>query len=94
MACGLPVIASPVGVNVDIVEPGVNGLLAGAGPQWTAALETLASDPDLRARLGRNGRCKVIDHYSLSAMTPRLIALLHGDFSVAEQASGPMAALG
>jgi hypothetical protein len=56
MACGIPVVASPVGVNTNIVTHGVNGLLALRAEEWTAALRTLIGDPKLRQRLGTAGR--------------------------------------
>jgi len=76
MACGKPVVASPVGVNRDIVEHGVNGFLAETPQEWTDALRRLADDPDLRRRLGAAGRTKVERHYSLSGTAPHLIRLL------------------
>lgn len=77
MACGKPVVASPVGVNRSIVEHGVNGFLADTPEEWAAALNRLAADPDLRRRLGAAGRAKVEVRYSLSGTAPRLIELLH-----------------
>ena len=56
MACGIPVVASPVGVNKDIVTHGVNGLLATHAEEWTTALRALLGDPKLRHRLGTAGR--------------------------------------
>src|SRR5215831_17299164 len=44
MACGLPVIASPVGVNSTIIDHGVNGLLARSERDWVAAIRRLAFD--------------------------------------------------
>lgn len=76
MACGLPVVASPVGVNREIVEPGINGFLADTTEQWIQALRTLLLDAALRHRLGRAGRSKVEDHYSLQVTAPRLIDLI------------------
>ncbi|WP_454021080.1 glycosyltransferase family 4 protein [Azospirillum sp. Marseille-Q6669] len=76
MACGKPVVASPVGVNRDIVEHGVNGFLAETPEEWTGALRRLAADPDLRRQLGAAGRAKVERHYSLEGTAPRLVELL------------------
>jgi glycosyltransferase involved in cell wall biosynthesis len=76
MACGLPVVASPVGVNSDIVEHGVNGFLAQTEREWAEALQTLASDAALRRRLGAAGREKVERSYSLQSAAPRLAELL------------------
>ena len=42
MACGLPVVASPVGVNGEIVEHGVSGFLADTEAEWLAALSELS----------------------------------------------------
>lgn len=76
MACGLPVVASPVGVNCEIVEHGVNGFLAETPEEWELALRTLSSDPELRKRMGKAGREKVEQQYSLQVTGPRLAALL------------------
>ena len=78
MACGLPVIASPVGVNCDLVEEGVNGLLASNERDWEAAIRRLVASSTLRANLGARGRKKVVDGYSLHVYGPRLAALVRG----------------
>ncbi len=78
MACGLPVVASPVGVNVDIVQPGENGYLAGDDAAWQDAMQRLTSDASLRQRMGRAGREQVEREYSLAAQAPRLAAVLRG----------------
>jgi glycosyltransferase involved in cell wall biosynthesis len=76
MACGKPVIASPVGANCEIVQPGVNGLLAGTHDEWVAALDTLLRDANLRARYGRAGRTTVEQRYSLDMAAPQLVSIL------------------
>ncbi len=76
MACGLPVVASPVGVNADIVEHGVNGFLATTEAEWREALTTLLRDPALRHRMGQEGRRKVERDYSLQVWGPRVADLL------------------
>lgn len=76
MACGLPVIASPVGVNSEIVEHGVNGFLASTELEWRQALDRLLADAGLRRRMGIEGRRKVELRYSLQKWAPRLVNLL------------------
>lgn len=76
MACGLPVVASPVGVNEHIVQAGETGFLAADDTQWLDALTRLVDDPALRDRLGRAGRRRVEEEFSLQVTVPRLVALL------------------
>lgn len=76
MACGLPVVASPVGVNAEIVEHGVNGFLATTEAEWRDALDTLLTDEDLRWRMGEAGRRKIEEHYSLQVWGPRVARLI------------------
>ena len=76
MACGLPVIASPVGVNADIVEHGFNGFLATTPGEWADAIRTLAADPALRARMGAAGRTRIERDYSLAVHGPRLARMI------------------
>jgi glycosyltransferase involved in cell wall biosynthesis len=76
MACGIPVIASPVGVNAEIVEHGVNGFLVTTEIEWTEALQTLLQDPALRTRMGLEGRRKVERDYSLQVWGPRVAKML------------------
>jgi glycosyltransferase involved in cell wall biosynthesis len=76
MGVAKPVVASPVGVNRKIVEPGVNGFLAGTEDEWVEALGSLIENPALRADLGCSGRKKVEREYSLAVTAPKLIDLL------------------
>ena len=76
MACGLPVVASPVGVNCEIVEHGVNGFLARTDEEWITALTALRKSPDLRIRMGAAGRRKVEEHYCVQVTAPYLHRLL------------------
>lgn len=71
MAAGVPAVASPVGMNAELVRHGENGLLAADLDAWRAALEALAADPALRARLGAAGRATVAGGYSPSALAAR-----------------------
>ena len=76
MGVALPVVASPVGVNVEIVRPGENGFLAATEKEWEQHLATLLLDPALRERLGIAGRRRVEEDYSVAVHLPRLIAAL------------------
>ena len=76
MACGLPVVASPVGVNKEIVQQGETGELAGSAAEWVQAIERLVMDAALRGRMGAAGRRRVEATYSLQAQARRLIGLL------------------
>lgn len=73
MAAGLPVIASPVGVNADLVEPEVTGYTAVDDDGWLAAIEKLAADGDERQRMGEEGRRRCIAHYTLDTVFKKMI---------------------
>lgn len=64
MAVERPVVVSPVGMNVELVEDGVNGLLADTDDDWVRALTRLAHDRDLRRRLAIRGRRTVEEGFS------------------------------
>lgn len=75
MALGLASVASPVGVNTEIIQDGENGFLAETQEEWTEKLGMLIADRALRQRLGKAGRNTVETLYSLDKMIPRLKAI-------------------
>lgn len=80
IACGLPVVSTTVSGIPELVDSGVNGILVPPrDPVALAeALERLARDPELRARMGRCGREKVLREFSLAANAERLSGLFAG----------------
>lgn len=70
MACGLPVIATAVGGNADLVSQGETGLLVPAADEraMAQALSSLAGQQAVAAAMGRAGRERVLAHFSLKAM--------------------------
>lgn len=65
MACGLPVVASPVGGNREIVRYGECGFLASSAEEWKNALTRLVGDFELRRKMGQAGRARAEADYSL-----------------------------
>jgi glycosyltransferase involved in cell wall biosynthesis len=76
MACGLPAVASRVGVHPEIVTHGEDGLLADTPDGFEPAVGALVADPELCGRLGAAARATVEQRFSLHAVAPRLAALL------------------
>lgn len=66
MACGRPVIVTAVGGACELIEPGENALAVPAGNSaaLARAIERLAAEPALRARLVEAGRANVERHFS------------------------------
>ncbi len=76
MACGLPVVASPVGINQQIVGHGKNGFLAGNNREWIKAITTLQKNPLLRKEMGSKGRELVEEKYALQVTAPKIINII------------------
>lgn len=66
LALGIPAVASPVGVNKNIVDKEI-GYLCSSEEDWYKALSDLLEDKTLRGEMGKNGRSKIINYYSLEA---------------------------
>lgn len=77
MACGVPVIASPVGVNIKIVNESKCGFLAESVQHWESFLRQMFSSIDLRETLGNNGRKQVEELYSVQIQGPIMAHLMH-----------------
>lgn len=71
MACGIPCVASPVGVNTEILDGGNCGLLARTEDEWVEALQRLGNDPTLAFRLRERALERVRAVYSVQAVYPR-----------------------
>ncbi len=69
MACGVPVIASPVGANLDVINDSC-GLLASNSDAWVGALRRLRDDRALRRDMGVAGRQRIEQYYSLGTALP------------------------
>ena len=76
MASWLPVVASPVGANTEIVIPGITGFLAESHADWISAVLDLWQNPELRQKMGTAGRRRAEERYSLRVAAPQLIGAL------------------
>lgn len=68
MALGIPTIMSPVGVNSEIIQDGVNGFLAYESVEWVKKLTLLIEDEPLAKRMGLAARNTVVTQYSVQAV--------------------------
>lgn len=67
MGCGIPVIASPVGMNVEVVNENHNGFLASTHAEWLAAFENYLNNKVQQCLHGKNNSIFVEHHYSLKS---------------------------
>jgi glycosyltransferase involved in cell wall biosynthesis len=76
MACGVPVVAAAVGVNREIINHGVNSMLASTPRDWIDHLSVLLTNPELRRTMAIAGRQTIEARYSLQVTAPQLAAVL------------------
>ncbi len=76
MALETPPVVSPVGVNTEIVEDGVNGAIAGSEEEWVEKLSRLIEAEELRREMGGQARRTVEERYSVEANKERFLELL------------------
>jgi glycosyltransferase involved in cell wall biosynthesis len=75
-AASRPVVCSPVGHNLDVVDHGRNGYFASSEEEWVDRLDELLGDDEKRRRMGEEGRRTVEARYSTAGNIDRLIAAL------------------
>ncbi|RMF50685.1 MAG: glycosyltransferase, partial [Bacteroidetes bacterium] len=74
MALGIPPVVSPVGMNRQVVQEGVNGLWASTLDEWVEKVSWLIERPEERQRLGAAARHTVQAAYSVHANAPKYLA--------------------
>lgn len=72
MACSVPAIASPVGVNSELISSGTDGWLATTPAEWLNCLIAAGKDRSKLADMGRSGREKVENSYTVDAVIEEL----------------------
>lgn len=82
---GIPVVCTPVGVNIDVVQDGVNGYLAMTHEEWVEKLSILIEDPLLRQEMGMRGRELVRESFSVQGCAPKFYQVLE---EVAQRGNG------
>ena len=76
-ACGIPGVASDVGMNREVTVPGQTGILASAYEEWIQAIKTLKSNTELRHQMGRNARKKVEERYCIQQTSTKWKEILN-----------------
>jgi len=77
MAFGIPSVASPVGMNREVIEHGRNGLLAMTEEDWINGLDELISQPAKRREISSAGRETVERSFDLPVVSDRLLKALN-----------------
>ncbi len=80
-AANLPVVASPVGVNAELIRNGINGYHAAAVTDWVEKLSALIKDTSLRTRMGQSA-IQMVSSFDLDTIGPQLVSIIKNAVSV------------
>jgi len=75
MSLEIPPVISPVGVNTEIVQHGINGFLADTPDEWMTFISMLIESPGLRKKIGAAARQTVLEKYSVQSQLSSLISI-------------------
>jgi len=76
MSVGIPVVASDVGMNKEVIQNGTNGFLVTSEEEWIDKLKLLIENANLRKEMGIAGRKIVEEKYSLKVNAPKLLEII------------------
>lgn len=77
MACGIPVVVSPFGMNKEVLKLGDIGIGANNIQEWSHALISILNDSQQQNEMGENGRKVILKYFSIDVITPLLAKTLH-----------------
>lgn len=77
MALGIPTVATNVGCTDRVIENGVTGFLVNSHNEWVEKILLLASNPDLRRKIGTAAREKVEKQFSIKANEQVYLSILN-----------------
>ena len=77
MALGKPVLASPLPAYLEVIKEGENGYICRSERDWEKALERLASDAELRKKMGDAAR-KAAQPFSMDEVGKKWVDFLKG----------------
>jgi glycosyltransferase involved in cell wall biosynthesis len=78
MACGLPLICSPVGINTHFVKEGERGFFATTDQDWVRVIEQMADSQTLREQVGRAARNYILEKYDIPVVGSQLLKFFEG----------------
>jgi glycosyltransferase involved in cell wall biosynthesis len=81
MGLGVPTIATAIATNFRIIDNGNDGYLANSVDEWYDIIIELINSEGLRESIGKNGRKRVVDEFSILANADRYVKILKQDFS-------------
>ncbi len=76
MAMGIPVVAQRTHNNAKVIIEGETGFLAESEDEWFNALSTLVEDAKLRKKMGKAGRLRVENDFSVRKNASRYFRLI------------------
>lgn len=77
MALCIPSVASPVGINSQVIQHGENGFLCQDQNDWLFFLKSLIDDPALREKIAHKGRASILKRYSIESNKNNFISLFY-----------------
>jgi glycosyltransferase involved in cell wall biosynthesis len=75
MSLGMPALVSPVGMNTEVVQDGVNGFVCATDDDWYQALRQLLASQAERSRQGAAARRTIVERYSVVSNTSNFLHL-------------------
>lgn len=75
MSLEIPSILSPVGVNTEIIEHGVNGYLASTEHEWEHYISMLIDNADLRKTIGKASRKTIEERFSIDSQKDAYVSI-------------------
>ena len=75
MSLGIPALVSPVGVNLTIVDDGINGMICTDAAEWEKALEKIMTDRNLIIKLSKEAQKKIENNYSVLSNSANFLSL-------------------
>ncbi|MBP0613991.1 glycosyltransferase [Jiella mangrovi] len=73
---GIPSVISETALYADLIEDGVDGVIARTPQDWTDALDRLIKDPELRGKIGAKARERALAEYGIPAMAKNITEII------------------